>query len=340
MWLVWAILKWLGVIVASVLALIAALALWNGSFWSSYSAPTTLVAHRGMAQTYHREDLDNQTCTATRIYPPEHPYLENTIASMQAAFDAGADIVEFDIHPTTDGQFAVFHDWTLDCRTEGKGVTREQAMTTLKTLDIGYGYTADGGKTFPFRGKGIGLMPTMEDVFAAFPQRRLLINIKSNDPSEGELLADRLLKLPEARRAQLMAYGGAAPIARLQARIPKFRAMSRTTLVSCGTRYIAYGWSGAIPAACHDTIVMLPSNATGLIWGWPNLFLERMENAGTLVFVTGPIAWQASSPGTSGIDDLAAARQFPQNFPGGIWTNRIDRIASHFRDKPKSPLPN
>ena len=37
---------------------------------------------------------------------------------MRAAFAAGADIVELDIHPTTDGQFAVFHDWTLDCRTE------------------------------------------------------------------------------------------------------------------------------------------------------------------------------------------------------------------------------
>ena len=36
---------------------------------------------------------------------------------MRAAFAAGADIVEFDVHPTSDGQFAVFHDWTLDCRT-------------------------------------------------------------------------------------------------------------------------------------------------------------------------------------------------------------------------------
>ena len=87
-----------------------------------------LLAHRGLAQTYHREGLDNDTCTATRIDPPEHPYLENTIASMHAAFAAGADIVEFDVHPTTDGAFAVFHDWTVDCRTEGKGVTRQHTL--------------------------------------------------------------------------------------------------------------------------------------------------------------------------------------------------------------------
>jgi len=337
---VFLILRWLGIAIGGFVGLVAALAVWNGSFWSSYSAPTTLLAHRGMAQTYHREELGNETCTATRIYPPEHPYLENTLASMQAAFDVGADIVEFDIHPTTDGHFAVFHDWTIDCRTEGKGVTREQAMSYLKTLDIGYGYTADGGTTFPFRGKGVGLMPTLDEVLAAFPERRFLINIKSNDPSEGELLAERLLMLPAEQLNRLMAYGGDAPIARLKARIPKFRAMSRKTLTSCGVNYIAYGWSGAIPQACRDTLLLVPSNTTFLIWGWPNLFLERMEGANTLVFVRGPVTRQMRRLDASGIDDLAAARGFPQDFPGGIWTDRIDRIASRFGRKPKSSQPN
>ena len=49
---------------------------------------------------------------------------------MQAGFAAGADVVELDVHPTTDGEFAVFHDWTLDCRTDGHGVTREHSMAT------------------------------------------------------------------------------------------------------------------------------------------------------------------------------------------------------------------
>ena len=80
--------------------------------------------------------------TALRIYPPTHTYIENTISSMQAAFDAGAQIVEIDIHPTIDGQFAVFHDWMLDCRTNGKGRTRDFAMADLKKLDLGYGSSA------------------------------------------------------------------------------------------------------------------------------------------------------------------------------------------------------
>jgi glycerophosphoryl diester phosphodiesterase len=87
-----------------------------------------LLAHRGVAQRFDMTDVRNDTCTAARMLPPEHDYLENTIASMEASFKAGADIVEFDVHPTTDGHFAVFHDWTLDCRTNGKGVTREHSL--------------------------------------------------------------------------------------------------------------------------------------------------------------------------------------------------------------------
>jgi glycerophosphoryl diester phosphodiesterase len=329
------VLRWFGIGIGGLVGLVLLLALLNASFWSDYRAPTTLLAHRGLGQTYHREGLNNETCTATRIYAPEHPYLENTLASMKAAFDAGADIVEFDIHPTTDGQFAVFHDWTIDCRTEGKGVTREQAMTYLKTLDIGYGYTADEGKTFPFRGKGVGLMPTMDEVLAAFPDKRFLINIKSNDRKEGDLLADRLLQMPAEQLARLMAYGGGAPIDQLRKRIKNFRAMSRQTLVRCGTRYLAYGWSGAIPEACRNTLVLIPSNTRFLIWGWPNLFLERMSKAGTEVFVRGPVTVRGERADAPGIDDLEAAQALPPDFPGGIWTDRIDRVAPYFRQKPR-----
>jgi hypothetical protein len=82
-----------------------------------------------------------------------------------------------------------------------------------------YGYTADGGKTFPFRGKGVGLMPTLDEVLAAFPDKPLLINVKSNDPAEGRKLAEYLAKLPKVRRDTQMAYGGGAPIERLQAEL-------------------------------------------------------------------------------------------------------------------------
>ncbi len=114
-----------------------------------------LLAHRGVHQTFSHAGLKNDTCTAERINPPTHDFIENTLPSMEAAFAAGADVVELDVHLTPEKTFAVMHDWTVDCRTEGKGVTEELGIAYLKTLDLGYGYTADGGKTFPCAAKAL-----------------------------------------------------------------------------------------------------------------------------------------------------------------------------------------
>ncbi|HVQ72045.1 MAG TPA: glycerophosphodiester phosphodiesterase family protein [Bradyrhizobium sp.] len=283
-----------------------------------------LLAHRGMAQRFDERELKNDTCTAARMLTPSHEYLENTIASMRAGFAAGADIVEFDVHPTTDGEFAVFHDWTLDCRTDGHGVTREHSMAYLKKLDIGHGYTADGGKTFPFRGKGIGLIPTLTEVLEAFPQARMLINVKSRDPSEGEKLAAELNKLPAERRAQIMVYGGDEPIEVVRARMPDVRTISRAAIKSCLLGYIGYGWSGVVPTACRNAMVMLPINAAPWMWGWPDRFLNRMRAANSEVFVLGPYGGGEFS---TGIDTPEQLARLPQNYSGGIWTNEIETIA-------------
>ncbi|MGE0237454.1 MAG: glycerophosphodiester phosphodiesterase family protein [Parvibaculaceae bacterium] len=284
----------------------------------------TLLAHRGIAQRYDDAGLEGDTCTAARIFPPKHQYLENTIASMTAAFAAGADIVEFDVHPTTDGQFAVFHDWTLDCRTNGTGVTREHSMAELKALDIGHGYTADGGKTFPFRGKGIGLMPTLDDVLATFPDRRLMINVKSNDPAEGQKLAAVLQKLAPERRGTLIVYGGHRPVTAVKTLLPDVTILSGQTLKACTLRYWAYGWTGLLPAECRGTALLFPVNMAPWLWGWPDRFLNRMEAAGTQVFVLGPYHGGGFS---SGVDSPEELGRLPPNYSGGIWTNEITLIA-------------
>ena len=283
-----------------------------------------LLAHRGVSQQFDRTNLQNDTCTAERMLPPSHSFLENTIGSMRASFEAGADVVEFDVHPTRDGQFAVFHDWTLDCRTNGQGVTREHSMDELRQLDIGYGYTADGGKTFPFRGKGIDLMPSLEDVLTTFPERRFLINIKSNDPAEGHLLAAALRKASSRQLERLMVYGGDAPIATLRSELPNLESMSRGTLKACLISYIGYGWTGIVPNACRHTIIFAPINIAPWLWGWPDRFLRRMSDVGSSVFAIGPYLGGEFS---TGIDTPQDARQLPKGFTGGVMTNEIETIA-------------
>jgi glycerophosphoryl diester phosphodiesterase len=283
-------------------------------------------------QRYDIEGVGNDTCTATRIFEPTNSFIENTLPSMRSAFDVGADMIEIDVHPTTDGEFAVFHDWTLDCRTDGVGVTREQSMAELRALDVGYGYTSDNGVTFPFRGQGVGLMPTLREVFAAFPGRAFLINFKSNDPVEGEAMLAYLDATSDVDLSRL-AFFGAAPAARLHELRPEARIISRRGLKQCGLRYLATGWFGAVPAQCRNTLVFVPVNYAPLMWGWPNRFLERMRAARSEVYIVGPISLRGPIV-SSGIDDPQTLARIPRGWRGGVSTDAIEIVGPLAAESP------
>jgi glycerophosphoryl diester phosphodiesterase len=210
-------------------------------------------------------------------------------------------------------------------------------MTALRQLDIGYGYTADGGRTFPFRGKGVGLMPSLDEVLAAFPDKSFLINIKSNDPTEGRLLADALRPIGAAQRARLMVYGGDAPIATLRAALPELKVMSRGMLKSCLLRYIGYGWTGLVPSACRNMLVLVPINVAPWLWGWPDRFLERMTRAESSVFVIGAYHGEAFSAGLDTPDEVA---RLPGNFGGGVMTDEIETVAPLLKHAPQGDPSN
>ncbi|MDD5067426.1 MAG: glycerophosphodiester phosphodiesterase family protein, partial [bacterium] len=150
-------------VIGLILIIIAIQYVWHGNPKSvSNKLKKTIVAHRGLHINYRKGTYDPRTgCEAEHIYPPSHDYIGNTIRSIKAAYGFGADIVEIDIRKTSDNDLVIFHDYMLDCRTDGTGLVAGHDVSYLKKLDIGYGYTADNGKFFPFRGKGIGLMPTL-----------------------------------------------------------------------------------------------------------------------------------------------------------------------------------
>lgn len=324
-------LKILRRIVIVLLVLGAAIYVYNASWRvAPPKGDVKLIAHRGVHQNFDSTGLGNDGCSASRIDPPAHAFLENTLPSIEAAFDAGADIVEFDVHPTTDGRFAVWHDWTIDCRTEGTGETRGHDMAYLQTLDIGHGYTADGGQTFPFRGKGIGMMPEIGEVLAAFPNGKFLVNYKSNEAREGDMLAALVAARPEWRDEIWGVYGGRPPTDRAQALIGPDSAgrplvgFDSRGVMNCLVQYLALGWSGYMPDPCKNTAVMVPLNFGWLVWGWPNLFIERLRHAGSEVILLGP--YEPGDPGTNGIDTPEELAQVPDGFAGYIWTNKIELI--------------
>jgi glycerophosphoryl diester phosphodiesterase len=319
-------------IIVGAAILVAAVYLWNASWLApAQIGETRFVAHRGVHQNFDRTGLTNDSCTATMIREPIVDEIENTLPAMQAAFAAGASLVELDVHPTTDGKFAVFHDWTLDCRTEGKGETRSHDMAYLKTLDVGYGYTADAGKTFPLRGKGVGMMPELSEVFTAIPNGRFLINFKSNDEREGDMLRAFVEANPQFEENIWGVYGGDAPTMRAKELLPDLAAWSRKGLMACLLQYEGYGWTGIVPPACHNTMVMVPINVAPWLWGWPNRFLQRMKDVGSSVILMGP--YSSGDAGTSGIDTPEDAALIPPKFPGLVWTNEIATIAPIVRAK-------
>ncbi|HZK35243.1 MAG TPA: glycerophosphodiester phosphodiesterase [Bacillota bacterium] len=109
-------------------------------------------------------------------------YPENTMyAFKQSVKRFGADVLELDVHMTSDGQIVVIHDETLDRTTNGSGRVREMGLAQVKRLDAGHSFTTDGGKTYPCRNKGL-TVPSLGEVFSCFSDRGVGINIEIKRP--------------------------------------------------------------------------------------------------------------------------------------------------------------
>ena len=319
---------------AVVALILVALSLLNASWLAPKpEGKPKLIAHRGVYHLYDkRAAAGRDTCTARFIRPPEHEVFENTIASVQMAAGLGGALVEVDVAPTKDGKMVLFHDWTVDCRTNGKGETRDLTLAELKALDIGYGYTADGGKTYPLRGKGIGQILTVEEALAALPSRALLFNFKSKNPAE----ADQLFAILKAsgRDYEKLGdafYGAQAPVDRIRQLAPKNWAFNmKGEAKACTTDYVLYGWTGIVPESCRNGVLVIPINYQWPMWGWPNRLIARMERVGARVIVMGPYESGKSNEGLSDVHDLG---RIPGSFNGYVWVEDIWAIGPALKGK-------
>lgn len=298
-----------------------------------------LIAHRGLHQLYDHAGVERDTCTADRIEPPAHDYLENTARSIARAAKLGAYVIEIDVAPTVDGGIAVFHDWTVDCRTDGSGEVRDMTMAELKALDAGYGYTADGGETYPFRGQGVGAIPTLAEAIRAAGRARLLYNFKGRDPAEADLLAAALRgagRDPEAAGDGF--YGAAAPVARIRELYPEAWAFSLEGAKACTRSYAMWGWFGIVPEACENGTLMVPLDRQWAFAGWPNRLTARMEQAGARVVVIGP---QGEDRAT-GLEFPEQLGEIPASFNGYAWVEDgftvIPALINRFDDRSQAEI--
>jgi glycerophosphoryl diester phosphodiesterase len=199
-------------------------------------------------------------------------------------------------------------------------------MSYLRTLDLGYGYTADGGRTFPFRGKGVGMMKTLDEILKVFPGKQFLLNVKSRDPWESEQLVAYLKARGHPIDARLWVWAELAAGERLRALAPEALVVNRSRVKACAYRYLAFGWTGHVPDDCKGGVLAVPTNLRWLVWGWPNRFLARMQNADVQVWMAGPLGGEEPF-----ISEAGQLDSIPQGFSGMIVTDHIERICPEAR---------
>lgn len=134
---------------------------------SGEGAPASSPAHRPLVMA-HRGGAG--------LWP------ENTLYAFERAARLGSDVLEMDLHTTADGALVVIHDGTVDRTTNGHGAVNRMTLDQLKRLDAAYNWSTDGGRSYPLRGQGI-TVPTLSELFKAFPRVRFNIDIKQERPS-------------------------------------------------------------------------------------------------------------------------------------------------------------
>lgn len=127
---------------------------------------------------------------------------ENTLPAFISAAELGIDVIETDVHLTKDKHLVIWHDPTLERNTNGKGTLESHTLEELKTLDAGYTFTKDDGKTFPFRGKGITLC-TLDEALKACPEERFNIDLKSQESD----IVDIFIKVIRENKAESRVCG-------------------------------------------------------------------------------------------------------------------------------------
>ena len=128
---------------------------------------------------------------------PDHPYFkpdkflviahrggrslgpENTVYTFKRAIDLGTDVLEMDLQATGDGALVILHDREVNLTTNGRGAVNSFTLSELAKLDAGFRWSPDNSESFPLRNMGITI-PTLSEVFKAFPDTRMNIEIKSS----------------------------------------------------------------------------------------------------------------------------------------------------------------
>ena len=194
----------------------------------------------------------------------------NTMAAFENAVALGVDVLEMDVHASKDGVLVVMHDDTVDRTTGGNGRLQDLTLAEIQQLDAGYYWTNDEGQTYPYRGQGI-TVPTLEEIFAAFPDMPMNIEIKQQEPSIVQPFCD-LLDQYDRRQTVLIAsfhpetmveFREKCPGVATSMTEPEIRLFFGLNLAFLGRLYEPPGEAFQVPEYSGDLHVVTPRFVNG-----------------------------------------------------------------------------
>ena len=234
---------------------------------------------------------------------------ENTAHAFAQAVALGVDVLEMDLHGTADGALVVIHDATVDRTTNGAGRVSALTLAELKRLDAGYRWTTDGGRTFPFRGRGI-TVPTLREVLDGFPQTRLNVDIKQAQPSLAKSFC-RTLRESRATERVTVASFSSQVLGEFRGECPEVATSASMDEVLALASDLQAG-RGIAADKARTRLVQVPENAFGRGWLTAEL-VASAHGAGVGIHV-----WT--------VNEEAAMRRLLALGVDGIMTDYPDRL--------------
>jgi glycerophosphoryl diester phosphodiesterase len=129
----------------------------------------------------------------------------NTLFAFKTSLEKGSDVLELDVHATSDRELVVLHDATVDRTTNGTGAVDEMTLEEIKKLDAAHWFVPDCGtchdednSAYAYRGFATGerkipkkmkrfspndfTVPSLREVLETFPETLINIEIKATAP--------------------------------------------------------------------------------------------------------------------------------------------------------------
>ncbi|HEU5037001.1 MAG TPA: glycerophosphodiester phosphodiesterase [Nocardioides sp.] len=223
-------------------------------------------------------------------YHPEVEGLENTLAAFRHAAELGYRYLETDAHVTRDGVLLAFHDTVLDRVTDREGEIAALTLAEVREALVG----------------GREAVPTLAELFDAFPDARFNIDLKSDGAVAA--LADFIAAREAWHRVLVGSFsrrrtaafrrltGGRVPTCATPAEIAAFRVLpGRLARVVTRQRFQAF----QVPHRRGPVTIVTPR------------FVQRAHAAGLHVHT-----WT--------IDEAAEMHELLDRGVDGIFTDRTD----------------